>query len=412
MTKSVRTLILIWLGWSIAILAFQGIVNARYQPNRPDRALMWTPNETARNSQNGKDFLLEPFMNHQVSWDSEFYVGIAVGGYDDPRITTTTLKDGSTLPLSYAFFPFYPFTISLLAAPLGLLGLNPIAAASLGGVLASLFGTLGAMLALYDITRHELGDEGGIRVAYYMLVFPSGFFLAQVYTEGVFLGLALGSIAFAYRKQFFWAALLAALATLTKAVGLLLLVPLFLAWLDAAEWRTLLTRLGESFSAVVRQDCGLGFLILTVLAFLFWHFTLGEKAVIVEHEHFGRGLFNWGGMAWGLDYLIGSFREGSNPQMTTYYALEVASILLALTASVFTFRRYPGLTLFGLLAFTLAVTGSAPQSIIRYVLTVPAVFILLARLGRSAAFDRTWTLLSVLLLAMQATLFTFDMWVA
>ncbi|MBL8118375.1 MAG: hypothetical protein JNJ78_12650, partial [Anaerolineae bacterium] len=120
MTKSVRTLILIWLGWSIAILAFQGIVNARYQPNRPDRALMWTPNETARNSQNGKDFLLEPFMNHQVSWDSEFYVGIAVGGYDDPRITTTTLKDGSTLPLSYAFFPFYPFTISLLAAPLGL----------------------------------------------------------------------------------------------------------------------------------------------------------------------------------------------------------------------------------------------------------------------------------------------------
>jgi len=117
------------------VLAFQGIVNARFQPDRPDYATEWTQYETTKNSQKDKDFLTEPFMNFQVAWDSEFYVGIAVGGYDDPRITAGELRDGTKLPLSYAFFPFYPATIAGVAAPLRLFGLNPIAAASLGGVI-------------------------------------------------------------------------------------------------------------------------------------------------------------------------------------------------------------------------------------------------------------------------------------
>ncbi len=25
-------------------------------------------------------------MNNQVAWDSEYYLAIAVGGYDDPRL--------------------------------------------------------------------------------------------------------------------------------------------------------------------------------------------------------------------------------------------------------------------------------------------------------------------------------------
>jgi len=60
----------------------------------------------------------------------------------------------------------------------------------------------------------------------------------------------------------------------------------------------------------------------------------------------------------------------------------------------------------------LPVTGSAPQSIIRYVLAVPAVFIFLARLGRNTVFDRAWTVFSLLMMGMLLTLFTFNMWVA
>ena len=90
-------------------MAFQGIVNARFQPDRPDYATEWTQYETGqRIVKKDKDFLTEQFMNFQVAWDLEFDVGIAVGGYDDPRITTGELHDRTKLPLSYAFFPILP----------------------------------------------------------------------------------------------------------------------------------------------------------------------------------------------------------------------------------------------------------------------------------------------------------------
>jgi hypothetical protein len=47
----------------------------------------------------------------------------------------------------------------------------------------------------------------------------------------------------------------------------------------------------------------------------------------------------------------------------------------------------------------------------RYVLISPPLYIFLAYLGRNKAFDRIWTLASVLLLGMSAMLFAFDMWV-
>ena len=412
--SSLRKLVLIWFFWALIILGFQGIVSARYQPNRPDYATEWTQYETARTSQRGKDFLTEPFMNHQVAWDSEFYIGIAVGGYDDPRITTGELRDGTKMPLSYAFFPFYPATISVAAAPLRALGLNPIAAAALGGVIVSLLGTLLAMVSIYELTRHELGEEGGLRTAFYMLIFPSGFFLAQVYTEGLFLGLALGCLALIYHKRFWAAALLAALATLTKALGLALLFPLFLGWASTVDWRRLRGQTSEaakSWVAALNIPALLS-LILPVLAYLAWNYFLGEKAFRVEHEYFGRGVFNWEGLSRGLDMMMTSFRDGSIPDRTVYYAIEAIGAVVALVACLFTARRYPGLTLFSVLVLVLSATSSSPQSIIRYVLTVPALFIFLSRCGRNTVFDRSWTLFSVLMLGMLASLYTFDMWVA
>jgi hypothetical protein len=411
---SLRNLVLIWFFWALIVLAFQGIVDARFQPKRPDYATEWTQSETTLNSQKGKAFLNEPFMNFQVAWDSEFYLGIAVGGYDDPRITTGALNDGTKLPLSYAFFPGYPAAIAAVAVPLHLFGLNPIAAASLGGVIVSLLGTLLGMFSIYDLTRAELGEEGGLRAAFYMLIFPTGFFLAQVYTEGLFIGLALGCLMLIYHKRFFWAAVLAALATLTKAIGLALVFPLFLGWASTVNWREMMRNGVQS----LRTNLGsfhlsaLLVIVLPIIAYLLWDHFLGAKAFAIEHDHFGRGIFNWPELSRGLQMMFDSFRDGSNSQMTTYYAIEAFGTVLAVVACLFTARRYPGLTIFSALALILTVTGSAPQSIIRYVLAVPAVFVFLARLGRNTVFDKSWTVFSLLMMGMLLSLFTFNMWVA
>ena len=149
-----RTIFGIWLGWLVVLLAYQVLAPMRLRLARPDYALNWTVAETRPHSQDKKIYLNEPFLNEHVSWDSEFYLAIAVGGYEDPaifRIDNRAKADGGRepgVPLSYAFFPFYPLVVRLVALPLALLGLNPIATAALAGVVVSLLGTLAAMLSL------------------------------------------------------------------------------------------------------------------------------------------------------------------------------------------------------------------------------------------------------------------------
>lgn len=407
-TPAVRTIILIWLVWAVLIIGFQAVIDRRMAPKLPDDALMWTASETMRGSQRGKPYLNDPFMNHQVAWDSEFYLSIATVGYDDPDVTLVRAREPRSraeatqaYSMNYAFFPVYPAAIRVLALPLRLFDLTAIARSTLAGVIVSLLGTLGGMLALYDLARDELGETGGIRAAFYMLIFPSGFFLAQVYTEGLFVGLAFGSLALINRRRWGWAALLAALATGTRGMGGLLIIPLALAWV--ADFRA-----EGKFTRRLLQH---GLLVLAPLAaYGLWSIALGEPFAFVEHHHFGRGLLL-------IPETISAWtmaleRAAVVPESAVYFALEIGATLLAIVACFALLRKRPGLALFGLGSLFLVITsGWSAQGMIRYALAIPALFLFLARLGRHPAFDRAWTLGSVLLLGLETTLFTFNLWV-
>jgi len=220
---SLRNLVMIWLGWAIVMVAFQRWVDLRVELKRPDHVLFWTAIETGAGSQRDKAYLSDPLLNRHVSWDSEFYLSVATVGYDDPAVraipssfksglgpycTAGTDSDGHSL--SYAFFPIYPMATRLAALPLRLFRLTPIARSKLAAVIVSMLGALGGMIALYSMTRTSLGEEGGVRAGFYLLIFPSGFFLAQVYTEGLMIGLTFGALAFLLARRWGWAALLAA----------------------------------------------------------------------------------------------------------------------------------------------------------------------------------------------------------
>jgi Mannosyltransferase (PIG-V) len=412
LSPAIRNLILIWLCWALIVIGFQTLVQERLQPNRPDRATEWTPNETARTSQRGKIYLLEPFMNNQVSWDSEFYLSIATAGYDDPAVRLVDIPGGQSYAMNYAFFPFYPLVMQIVRAPFTLLpGMTPIAASTLAGVLVALVGTLAGMLALYDLVRDRMGDEGGLRAAFYLLIFPTGFFLAQVYTEGLFIGLAFGCLALLHRQRLLPAAILAALATLTRSVGVFLVIPLALAWLapllmpdSVTGKRRLLPDAPHLMRALL--------VLLPVAAYILWRVALGTPFDLVQTTWFGRGAFDWARFTSGIERALEAIRTGENNQMRVYFLMEFASVILAAVACLFTLRRYTAVSLFGLVALVIAFTSGSPQSLMRYILVVPPVFIMLASLGKATWFDRSWTVLSLLLMGMQVSLFTWDMWVA
>ena len=462
-----RNIFLIWLAWTLIVIGFQSLATARFQPQWPDRAQEWTAVDTLpKTYQIGHPFLLEPFMNSQVAWDSEYYLGIAVGGYDEPNVTHLTpfgattfdyhtlvannIYFGESTSLSYAFFPLYPWIIWLFHWPLTIFGLNPIATATLAGVIVSALGALGAMFALYDLTCDSLGEDGAMRAAFYLLIFPTGFFLVQVYTEGLFVGLAFGCLAVLRRGKWLPAAVLGAAATLTRAVGATLIIPMAITWFRTGdwldidlEWRQIYYWWRESWRAlfiairkIIRSIFGIhkpddpdwkvlrkklivvvsfGKMLLAfapLFVFLIWKFSnLGLTFDIVESRFFGRGFLDFGGAFYNWATAFQNMFV-SIPERTAYFLTEFIGLAIGIVTCLACMKHYPEIAWFSL-AVLIVSWGSGPaQGIIRYVLAAPAVFVMLAKWGKNPVFDRAWTIASILLMGLLATLFAFNFWVA
>ena len=428
--RSVKIISAIWLSWAIIVIAFQALANARLLPEYPDRAQEWTTRFTGEGYQRDHVYLLEPFMNQQVAWDSEYYLSIAVGGYDDPKSPHLTPQGTITvdsknqvarsgpdfnqsISVNYAFFPLYPLMIRIFAFPLQVFGMNRIATATLAGVVVSGLGALLGMLALFDQTRDDLGEEGAFRAAFYLIIFPTSFFLVQVYTEGLFVGLAFGCLTMIKRKYWLTAAILGIAATLTRAVGILLFIPMLMAWIRTGEWMELEWR--SMFNNRSTQKAVInGLLTLSpIIAFVIWRFSyLGMAFDHIESNYFRRGFLSLGfaSSAW-----FESFRSmitGNNPQHTAYYLTEFLGLAIAIIACVAIIKTNPEVGWYSLAVVIISWASGPAQGIHRYILGAPAVFITLAQWGKNPVFDRAWTILSILLMGLLAMLFAFDMWVA
>jgi len=409
MTKTtIYDIVLLWFTWVVVILSFQWIVTTRLEIKHPDLAVFWTQSQTRLSSNEGKIYLLEPFMNRQVAWDSEYYVGIAVGGYDDPEAgAVVNPKTGQKVIKNYSFFPFYPYVMRIFALPLKLFGLNPIAAASFAGVVLAALGTLAGLLALWDMTRPYFEEADASRAVFYAIIFPTAFFFAMVYTEGLFIGLAFGTLALSKRGHWFWASILGLLAAWTRAHGAALALPLLAFWLMQIQWR-------EPFQPQVTWKWFLrgALAFLPLAGYLLWRYSaLGMGWAELQEFYFGRGVMSIGKSIEDWLYAFDYARSLGGGHGQIYFAIEVGSILLALTASVWLIRRDFAVALFSLAVVLLSVFSGSAGSMARYMLIVPALYIFLAQLGKNKTFDRTWTVFSILLLGMEASLFAGDMWV-
>lgn len=406
--RSIRLLVAIWAIWSVSLLAYQEVVAARLEPDRPDFVLGWTESETDVDRHDGRPYLAEPEFNAHIAFDSEYYLSIATVGYDDTEVPQYIPARGPRIPLNYAFMPAYSMAMRVVAAPATALGMEPVTAAAFAGVAVSLAAALAAMLALHHLARPRLGEEGAIRAATYLLIFPTGFFLAQVYSEAFFLAAAFGCLAFLADRRPIPAGILAVVAVLTRPVGLALVVAIGVALaLVILRSRRAQTRL------LPGEWASWSFALLgPVLAYAAWAASpLGTAFAVVQREYFGRELLNLDAAWNGWNERLGGFGDAL-PQTQVYYGLEVVAVIGAVIACAWALRRWPAASAFGLAALAVSLASGEPQGMVRYVLAIPPIFLGLGRLGASPAFDRGWTIASVLLMALLAALYTFDFWVA
>lgn len=134
--------------------------------------------------------------------DALWFLRIATDGY--------ARGDGSA-----AFFPLYPL---LIRAVSWLVGGRPLLAATL----VSNGSFFVALLVLYELTARSFGEGTARRTILLVAVFPTSFFFLAPYSESLFLLLTL--LAFRWGRDDRWAlaAIAAALAALTRSIGVVL----------------------------------------------------------------------------------------------------------------------------------------------------------------------------------------------
>jgi hypothetical protein len=140
-------------------------------------------------------------------WDARWFLQISLHGYEE-------------VPQAAAFFPVYPAVVH---------GLTWVTGSELvAGVLISLAGGAVAAWVLAQLARPLLGERGAHDVVLYFALYPVGFVVTSLYSEGLFIALAAGSFLAATKGRPLLAGVLGGFATGTRLMGLALLPALVL----------------------------------------------------------------------------------------------------------------------------------------------------------------------------------------
>jgi Gpi18-like mannosyltransferase len=147
-----------------------------------------------------------------ASWDSTFYVRIANYGY--PRTFNPAQYN------SFGFFFGYPFIVSLLST-FFLYGHTVLA-----GIIVSSAAFIAAAYFFYRLIEKDYGPKIAETSLMILFLQPFGFIFSAVMSESVFLLLSVLAFRWIRNDKPVYAALAIFLATLTRAVGIVLVIPI------------------------------------------------------------------------------------------------------------------------------------------------------------------------------------------
>lgn len=284
-------------------------------------------------------------------FDTLWYVHIATHGYDRPDATV--------------FYPLYPFLIHCLTW----LTREPTFAALTISTVACFFLFWGIQdLALLDWPAHA------VPALAIFAAWPMSFILLAAYPESLLIALVVWSIYFARTDRWWPAGILACVAGLTKASGVMASIPLLIILLHERKWNRL--------PAVALAP--LGFLSYTL-----WLKVYGfpSASVVYAKYWFTQVSLPWNTLA---DAFSAVFREGD-----LLLAINLSALLYCIAVLLLKRRGRLDYLLFStacLILFLTKHTMPVLQSTARYVLLMFPVFLY------SAAWIKNRTTLLIVLM--------------
>ncbi len=313
-------------------------------------------------------------------WDSGWYVNLAEAGYfwEPPsRVGQET---------NHAFFPLYPGLMRLVVRTTGI-------ETSLAGNLVSAAALLAALLLFARWTERHYGEARVLPAALVLLLFPTSFFFAAVYTEALLLALSLAAVEAFERRRRALGVLAGVLAGLTRVSGLVLAPYLallaFRASRDAGAPPA--RAFGEAALAAASPLAGFGLFCL-----YFWR-RFSDPFLFVKAQH------NWSGqtksildgpsLIWkGVVEDLQGGRILGDAHARTLEGLYLL-VFLVLAAALFRQRRRAE-ALYVVLTVAIVFTSGTFESAGRYVLPAFPAFAALAGLARRPGLFRSLLVLS------------------
>jgi len=316
-------------GWMETMRRLQDITNSKYRILFPIALLSTIKLVTA--AWIFERLLLEgrSFGQVFVDWDSAFYLSLAQNGYP--------AWEGLSKRL-YAFFPAYP---ALIRVSFYIFHDYPLAAAVpaliLGVGSVALFQLIGE---LYLSKTEAL--IGTIVFAFFPYVF---LFTAVAYTEALFLFSTLACWLLHKKQHPFLAAVFAAIATLTRLYGILIIVPVAF---DLARKKR------------IRNLWTLTFPVACLLGWSYFCFSAtGDWLAPLTSQRVAWGTIGLGEMLYRVLFMNGSLPHGTDVALIAFFAILIFPVLRS-------FKVDSALGIYSALTFLLLLCSGSRISIVRY----------------------------------------------
>lgn len=298
-------------------------------------------------------------------WDTGWYLNIAAQGYSN-----VISKHPATLnQANYAFFPLYPLLMRLVGKWIGNYYVAGILLSNLFLIIAAIF--------LYKLVQLEWDQKTSLKSIKYLFLFPVSFILSGVFTEALFLALALICFYYVRKRTLLWVGISGFFLSLTKSVGVLIFFPLLFEYLKEKEQPIK----GEILFLLLIP------LGLSVYALYNYHLTGDFLAFAHIQSTWGRGLTNPLGVLWGSLSTV-----DLNHKFSAYFTLLTLLLFIA-------FYRKMGFSywFYGIYSILIPLSAGTVISMPRYELTIFPLFILLAKLSKNDWIDQMMTLFLALL---------------
>lgn len=310
-----------------------------------------------------------------ANWDGRHFLEIAQKGY--------------TNKVQYAFFPLYPLLINFFA---NFLNINFLYA----GILINIVAAFGSIYILLKILRKY--GEDATKATVYFLIFPTSFYLITAYSESLFLFFTLLTFFFAEKRNFFLAALFAALTCLTRITGIAVILGL------AVYVFNFKVRLREKITVLLLSLSGFG------LYCLYLYTQTGNPFYFLVSE-----------LSWGRTFFVPGLNilesvayiavAGLKPESFTIFSDLIFTIFgLGMGIRTIRFLKLP-FAVYTIISLLIPLTTTLLLSFPRFIFIIFPIFIVLSRIN-NRIFNASYVIISLVLLFLYFNFFLRNIWVS